>query len=246
MLSLKKQTQYSTTVHNHCKPMQDVISIPKRFAWPVSHIWAVIGVGQQCITGNQWYVNRVHWSVLTSNRNHPHWPTLGKARTESQAGELRSSRDIMCSCCSFYPPFRRIRCSLWYSSHTFFRWAQVRSGVCSRALCDCLFCFVWPTIPHDHTLSLYLSHSIDCCNQTAGCSQAVRERRAIFHFCDPCWVEYSHFLHNQVAEWMRSQVKGETKDKHKSITVGKTPLPLAALCASEAPMGWMCTQVLAY
>lgn len=44
-----------------------------------------IGVGQQCITGNQWYVDREHWSVLTSNRNHPRWPTLGSA--EQKVGQ---------------------------------------------------------------------------------------------------------------------------------------------------------------
>lgn len=82
-------------------PILDVVSIPEWFTWPVLHIRAVIGVGQQCITGNQWYVDTEHRSML--NWNPPTLTDPMQSRTESQ-GKLWSSRDIMRSCCSFISP----------------------------------------------------------------------------------------------------------------------------------------------
>lgn len=47
--------KHTSAQHNRFPAMLDVILIPKRFSWPVFHVPAVIGAGQQCITGSQRY-----------------------------------------------------------------------------------------------------------------------------------------------------------------------------------------------
>lgn len=161
-------------------------------------------------------------------------PTLtdpSQSRTKSQANKLWSSTDIMCSCYSFYLPLRRIPVFyLIFIPRVLQMGTRVEWSVFESPLwLSVLLCLTHnrPWLHMDtHTLSLlflsfYLSHSIDCCNQTPGCSQVVWECLAIFHFSEPCWVEYSHFLCNQVTEWMRSRPKGETKGKHRSIDMEK-------------------------
>lgn len=115
-----------------------------------------------------------------------------------------------------YLPFRRIQRPLWYSSHVFFRWARERTGVRSRALFDCLFCFVWPTIPpwahvdthkNTHSLPLHLRKLIAVIKQWTAVG-FVWECGANFHSSDPCCVENSHILHNEVTEG--NEVTGKT------------------------------------
>lgn len=177
----------------------------------------------------------------------PKPPTLTdprQSRTESQAKQtaVRRGRDVFLLF-FFISPSEKIRRSLWYSSHVFFRWAQEWSGVCSRALCDCLFCFVWPTIPHGctwtHTntyslalslslllLPIYLSRLIAVIKQRAAArshTSAVLFSTSLTH---AGWNTPSVFFHQQVTGWTRSQIKGKTKRqtrKHQR-EAGKTLL----------------------
>lgn len=157
---------------------------------------------------------------------------LRQSRTESQGNKLWPRRDIMCFYCSFVSPSGEtsvlfdIRPTCSSDEHK----CRVECVWGSSVIvCSALSDPQSPTCTHGHRLSLLflclsLSLSIDCCNQTAGCSQVIWECSAIYHFSNPCWVKYYHFLHNQVTEWMRSQVKRRTKGKHKSITMEKEKL----------------------
>lgn len=101
---------------------------------------------------------------------------------------------------------------LWYSSHVFFRGAQVQSEVHSRARSDCLFCFVqFPRSARGHTLCCsYLGPLIAVikrweCRQVAwGCD---------FPFSDPCWVKTDFHSACMVTQQMMSGVKGQAMSK---------------------------------
>lgn len=170
---IKKQHQIHIHIHS---PLQQLKTITDQ-----SWMWfqSPNGFPDPCPTFEPYWSGAVmhHWEPMICRQRaleranvKPKPPTLTdprRCRAESRANKLWSSRDVLVVL--FYLPFRAIRCSLWYSSHMFFRWAQEWSGVCLRALCDCLFCFVWPTIPREYTwthtvsllcLSLSLSTSI--------------------------------------------------------------------------------------
>lgn len=134
-------------------------------------------------------------------------PTLTdprRIRTQSRGIKLGSSRDIKCSCCSFTSPSResyvlfdvRPTCS---SDESGVECVGESSAVVCSALSD----------PHGHTLSLCLS--IDCCNQTAGCSQVVWECHAIFHF-STCVGWNTPIFCSTRTQRMRAQV-GKKKQK---------------------------------
>lgn len=230
-LSMLYSEKHTSVQHNRFPAMLDVILIPKRFSWPVFHVPAVIGAGQQCITGSQRYGRQ---RALERADVKPKPPTLTDtwwSITESQASKRQSNGDIMCSCCSFLsPPSEKNPVSslifvprvLQMSTRA--EWSAFESPRrLSVLLCLTHEC-TWT-----HTLSL-LSFSLG--NQTAGCSQVVWEGRAVFHFSDPCWAEYSHFPHNQVTEWTGSHVKRwKLKGKHKSIAVSKNTIPFSWIAA---------------
>lgn len=141
-----------------------------------------------------------HWEAMICRQRAPERanvkpkpPTLTdpvQGRTESQREKLWSSRDMMCSCCSFISPSGEsgalfdIRPTCSSDEHK----SGVKSVFESPLWLSVLLCLTRnpPCIHMDaHTLPLYLSLSIDCCNQTACCSQVVRECRAIFHSLQP-------------------------------------------------------------
>lgn len=178
----KKRKQHHIHIHS---PLQQLRTIANQ-----SWMWfqSPNGLSDPCPTSEPYWSGAAmhHWEPMICRQRaleranvKPKPPTLTdprQCRTESRANKRWSSRDVLVVL--FYLPFRAIRCSLWYSSHMFFRWAQEWSGVCSRALCDCLFCFVWPTIPREYTwthtvsllrlsLSIYLSRLIAVIKQRA-------------------------------------------------------------------------------
>lgn len=190
--------------------MLNVILIPESFIWLVSHIPALIRVvaAVQTLWANDMSTNCTEASQTKTARVDQ--ATVRQNRKSGKQTVVQQGHNVVLLF-FFYLPFRRIQRPLWYSSHVFFRWAKERTRVRSRALLDCLFCFVCPTIPprvhvdthtNTHSLpphSLYLRKLIAVIKQRAAVG-FVWECSANFHSSEPCCVENSHFLHHQVTE----------------------------------------------